>query len=251
MIYPSTYILFLHPSSPLPLARLLIAIVPASILDIAGSYIDGITRGSTVAILTSSLVSLPAPGAATVGPVGAAILSGICISGGGWIVQTLGLNLEEWKLGTPVVLRNGAGILDTLDTWSAVICSIIYSILIFPNSAQAHTQGDYEASCVVSPSFDNFVRSVVPTRIGTNKLDIQAITTNARAVVVLLMGSILAARVITRLVLSRRAPLAGKVDAQIGIEMEELDNVPRSRAETPKKKKGASTPKKSPGPGAR
>jgi hypothetical protein len=232
-------------------------------LDLVGAYTDGITRGSTVAILTSSLSlppgngNMPGQEEGGIGALGAAVLSSVAISGGGWTVQTLGLNLPEWRVGTPAVLRNGAGVLDTLDTWSAVVCSIIYSILIAPGTAGLSSQGKRNTA-VISPAIDNFVRGLVPslpTSGGKGGIYASSLetTTTARSVVVLLMGSILAARVITKLVLANRQitptlkEAAGVMVTESEKEMEkEAVESAGSRSGTPRKRKG--TPKKSPGP---
>jgi len=192
-----------------------------------------------------------------IGALGAAVLSSVAISGGGWMVQTLGLNLPEWRVGTPAVLMNGAGVLDTLDTWSAVICSIIYSILIAPGTAGVSSQGKRNTA-VISPAIDNLVRGLVPSLptsgekggIYANGLET---TTTARSVVVLLMGSILAARVITKLVLANRQstpkvatpPDVMATGSDKEMEKEAVESA-GSRSGTPRKRK--STPKKSPGP---
>jgi hypothetical protein len=230
-------------------------------LDLVGAYTDGITRGSTVAILTSSLSlppgngNMPGQEEGGIGALGAAVLSSVAISGGGWTVQTLGLNLPEWRVGTPAVLRNGAGVLDTLDTWSAVVCSIIYSILIAPGTAGLSSQGKRNTA-VISPAIDDFVRGLVPSLpssgvkggIYANGLEI---TTTARSVVVLLMGSILAARVMTKLVLANRqstpkvTAAAEATGSEKEMEKEAVESA-GSRSGTPRKRKG--TPKKSPGP---
>jgi len=171
------------------------------------------------------------------------------------MVQTLGLNLPEWSMGTPAVLRNGAGVLDTLDTWSAVICSIIYSILIAPSMAGTSTSSQGDA--VISPAIDNLVRGLVPSlpssggKVGIHTSSLET-TTTARSVVVLLMGLILAARVITKLVLANRQSTP-KVTTPPDVmatgsekEMEKEVESAGSKSGTPRKRKA--TPKKSPGP---
>jgi hypothetical protein len=70
----------------------------------------------------------------------------------------------------------------------------------------------------------------------------------ARAVVILLMGSLLAARVITRLFLQNRSSKTVQVAGVETIETEKNGDVIPVQTPTKRKKRGT-TPKKSPGPG--
>ena len=255
MIYPLTHFIFLY--SPIPLSRIIIRLIPSPILDIAGAYIDGITRGTTVSLLSSS----------SLGVWARALVSGICISGGGWIVQLLNLNGEQWAVRTPAVLKDGAGILDRLDTWSAVLLSVIYSILtnhnpnLFTSEGAATTNPGNGA--IISPAIDTFIKDLVPVP-GSSPLGKAGFGTNmaiapemARAVVVVLMGSLLFARVITRLFLpppssspsSTSSIAVGKTRSEGGIKeviLDEKEVGRKSRDSTPSKKKNGGTPKKSP-----
>lgn len=226
------------------------------ILDIAGAYIDGITRGTTVSILSSS----------SLGVWARALVSGLCISGGGWLIQLLNLNGEQWAVRTPAVLKQGAGLLDRLDTWSAVLLSVIYSILTNPNPNLFTSGGVATANsgngAIISPAIDTFIKDLVPvpvsTPLGKAGFDTKmAIAPEmARAVVVVLMGSLLFARVITRLILpsssspsstSSIAVAVGKTQSERGIKeviLDEKEVSGKSRDSTPSKKRG--TPKKSP-----
>ena len=182
---------------------------------------DGFTRGNTV-----SLVPVIAGGG---GIWGRAILSAICISGGGFIVQSLNLN-GDWKVSTPAILRDGAGILDWMDIWSAFALSIVHTILTSPET-------------VFTEKIDSWVRG------NTYSTNSEGNGTEARAVVILLMGSLLAARVITTLFLRTRSmPLQASTIA-VGVEeLEKSEDVAQVQTPTKRKKRGT-TPKKSPGPG--
>jgi hypothetical protein len=215
IIYP-----FVHFLSRLSPIRLALALIPTILLDIAGAYVDGFTRGNTV-----SLVPVIAGGG---GIWGRAILSAICISGGGFIVQSLNLN-GDWKLSTPAILKEGAGILDWMDIWSAFSLSVIHSILTSPET-------------VFTEKIDSWVRG------STYSTSLKGNGTEARAVVILLMGSLLAARVITRLFLRGRSiPLQAPTLETIE-EMEKAGEVTPVQTPTKRKKRGT-TPKKSTGPG--
>jgi hypothetical protein len=156
-------------------------------------------------------------------------LSAICISGGGFIVQSLNLQ-GDWKVSTPAILKNGAGILDWMDIWSAFSLSIIHTILTSPQA-------------VFTPTIDSWVRG------NTYSTSVKGNGTEARAVVILLMGSLLAARVITKLFLRVRSSTPSQGSTVGGIEeMEQDGDVVPVQTPTKRKKRGT-TPKKSPGPG--
>lgn len=192
-----------------------------TILDIAGAYVDGFTRGNTVSLLPVIKGGL----------WGRAILSAICISGGGFIVQVLNLH-GDWTLGTPAILREGAGILDWMDIWSAFLLSIIHSVLVSPD-------------IVLSPIIDTWIRSATSRGYSISAKKDEG---EARAVVILLMGSLLAARVVTRILLQSRSQLpTEKIQEAVSGGVEEKNGIP---VQTPtKRKKRGTTPKKSPGPG--
>ena len=181
---------------------------------------DGFTRGNTV-----SLVPVIAGGG---GIWGRAILSAICISGGGFIVQSLNLN-GDWKVSTPAILKDGAGILDWMDIWSAFSLSIVHTILT-------------AAETVFTEKIDSWVRgNTYSTSVKGNGME-------ARAVVILLMGSLLAARVITKLFLRTRSiPLQASTVGKIE-ELEKSEDDTTVQTPTKRRKRGT-TPKKSPGPG--
>ena len=200
--------------------------IPATVLDLAGAYVDGFTRGNTVSLLP----------VIKGGIWGRAILSAICISGGGFIVQLLNLH-GDWALGTPSILRQGAGILDWMDIWSAFLLSIVHTVLTSPE-------------IVFTPTIDNWIKSLTSHEYSaTAKKD----GGDARAVVIVLMGSLMAARVVTRLILRNRTSLPllekpGGVSAGLETREQTGDRDPPVQTPTKRKKRGT-TPKKSPGPG--
>lgn len=169
---------------------------------------------------------------------------------------------------TPAVLKHGAGILDRLDTWSAVLLSVIYSILTNPTpnsspftSASAGTANSGNGA-IISPVIDTFIKDLVPVPVSTplgkagSGTKIAIAPEMARAVVVVLMGSLLFARLITRLLLpsssspsSTSSTALGKTEPAGGIKeviLDEKEVGGKSRGSTPSKKKNGGTPKKSP-----
>lgn len=162
-------------------------------------------------------------------------MSAICISGGGIIVQSLNLQ-GDWALSTPAILRDGAGILDWMDIWSAALLSIVHSVLTSPET-------------IFSPTIDSWIRGSTYSTSG-----LKGNGTEARAVVIILMGSLLAARVITRLFLRARSslPSTDKIHGTVSAGIEEAVEKSGSgtTVQTPtKRKKRGTTPKKSPTPG--
>ena len=164
---------------------------------------------------------------------------------------------------TPAVLKDGAGILDRLDTWSAVLLSVIYSVLTNPNHSPITSGGAgttiTEHGAIMSPVIDTFIKDLVPVPVssplGKAEFDTKmAIAPEmARAVVVVLMGSLLSARVITRLFLPSSSPSStsslavGETKSEGGFKeviLDEKEGGRKSRDSTPSKKRG--TPKKSP-----
>jgi hypothetical protein len=117
-----------------------------------------------------------------------------------------------------------------MDIWSAFSLSIIHTILTSPQA-------------VFTPTIDSWVRG------NTYSTSVKGNGTEARAVVILLMGSLLAARVITKLFLRVRSSTPSQGSTVGGIEeMEQDGDVVPVQTPTKRKKRGT-TPKKSPGPG--
>jgi len=117
-----------------------------------------------------------------------------------------------------------------MDIWSAFALSIIHSIITSPET-------------VFTPTIDSWVRgNNYSTNLKGNGME-------ARAVVILLMGSLLAARVLTRLFLQSRSLKSPQVTGVGGNEeIAKAGDVTTVQTPTKRKKRGT-TPKKSPGPG--
>lgn len=171
---------------------------------------------------------------------------------------------------TPAVLKDGAGLLDRLDTWSAVLLSVIYSILTNPNPNLFASGGAATANsgngAIISPVIDTFIKDLVPVPVSSplgkagSGTKMAIAPEMARAVVVVLMGSLLFARVITRLSLpsssssspsstSSTAVAVDTTESERGIKdviLDEKEVGRKSRDSTPSKKKNGGTPKKSP-----
>jgi len=161
---------------------------------------------------------------------------------------------------TPAVLKDGAGLLDRLDTWSAVLLSVIYSILTNHNpnlfTSEGAATADSGNGAIISPAIDTFIKDLVPVSSPLVYTKTAIAPEMARAVVVVLMGSLLFARVITRLFLpsssspsSTSSTVLGKTEPAGGIKEVILDEKKvggKSRGSTPSKKKNGGTPKKSP-----
>jgi hypothetical protein len=142
-----------------------------------------------------------------------------------------------------------------MDTWSAFFLSIFYSIV---SSTDTNT--------IISPNVDSFVRRLVPSNLavtgkglglGLGKGEI------AKSAVVVLMGSLLAGRVITRLIVPAAAQAQPRLQAQIQAQSGKREDIRdvqdidtgdnslkqkgrKSREGTPKKSNSgkATTPKK-------
>jgi hypothetical protein len=109
MVLPLAYALLI----PTGMASYVTRTAPALFLNLVFAAIDGLTRGTTIAALAPALVS------ARVASTGwtYTLLSGIAVSGGGFIVSLLGLHESKWTLAKPSILDGG--ILNTLDCWGA------------------------------------------------------------------------------------------------------------------------------------
>lgn len=225
---------------PTGLSNYVISTCSALIFNIFTAYVDGIVRGTTIA----SLPSLIASSGNNSNWWTSVLLSGIVVSSGGWLILGFGLHESEWGLGRPSILNGG--LLDTLDLWGGMLTGLVYAGL-----TRSHPEVGWLS--------DTFA-TVLPKdmRIDTNGVDGKgSIVTSAigRAISVLLLGSLLFARVVTNAVLGYRktsgakakkprrsvTPVANKGD--LGEKnTEEVVKLP-----TKFERKGA-TPRKSPKP---
>jgi hypothetical protein len=229
LIYPLVYLLLV----PTGLARFFVSTCPPLVFNIITAYVDGITRGTTIAAIPNLLASstnLAAGG----NWLTATLLSGIAVCGGGWIVSGLGLHKSSWELGMPSVLNGG--ILDTLDLWGGMISGWVYISLL-----RLYPELD---------GVSNMLRTIIPSELhalgaATGKT---AVTTKetARAIAVLVYGSLLCARVITKAVLETKPTVATKEKKAKAVVAKELE--PKTEVvKTPVKERSA-TPRKSPRP---
>ena len=180
-------------------------------VNLVGAYFDGIARGLSITSIPSVLAS--SPGFSSQGIWTTALLSGIMTCGGGWIVQLFKLNAPQWSLGVPTILSgSGPFILDSLEFWAAMLTSVVYCALLrlYPS---------------LSPVSD-FLEPLLPQDLlstlgkGTGALVQPDI---ARAIAILLLGSLYCAKVITNLVLDSRTTRR-RVAAQSARERREKES---------------------------
>lgn len=108
------------------------------------------------------------------------------MSSGGWIIQGLGIHESDWTIARPSILSGG--ILDTLDLWSGIVIGLLYATL-----TKSHPEVDGVAGVL---------RRVLPGEMVLPEEGKTLVNTNtARAICVLVLGSLLAARVITKVFL--------------------------------------------------
>jgi hypothetical protein len=182
LVYPPIYLALVSTG----LARFIVSTAP-TLVNLFGAYIDGITRGTTISALPSTL-SASSPAIAE-SLLATALISGITVSSGGWIVQAFGMHEDEWKVGKPTVLNGG--VLDTLDLWSGALTGLLYATL---TGSFAELDG---ARAVLALAIPDDLRA---KRLGKGIVD----TNTARAISVLVLGSLLAARVVTQAILGLR-----------------------------------------------
>ena len=185
IIYPPIYLLL----GPTGLSDYIASTTPTPV-NIFGSYIDGMTRGTTI----GSLPSLISTAGLSSNAWTTAILGGIATCGGGWIASGLGMNADEWKLGMPSVLNGG--LLDTLDLWAGMLVAILYAAL-----SRSHEELEPISSYLAGVLPDDLVLLTAKTGGAVVSTDI------ARAICVLVLGSLLCARVVTRLILTNTSSI--------------------------------------------
>ncbi|ORY30992.1 hypothetical protein BCR39DRAFT_455343, partial [Naematelia encephala] len=174
LIYPTAYLLLV----PTRLSEYIVTTAPSLPYNLVGAYIDGMTRGVTITSLPEALSLSGVKGTSWFTPI---ILSGLAVSGGGWAVQLLGMHEKEWGMGVPGVLRGG--ILNTLDFWGGMLVGIVYAALM-------RTHPEFSA-------LSDFTASVLPDDLQVKGTKALVTPETARAICVLLLGSLLAARAIT------------------------------------------------------
>jgi hypothetical protein len=189
-VYPPIYLLLV----PTGIARYIVSTAP-TLINLFGAYIDGITRGTTITALPKALAA-GAYGAAASSALSSnlwttSLMSGLAVASGGWVVQGLGLHESEWKVGRPAILSGS--ILDTLDLWSGILIGVLYAALTRSHAA-------------LNPAGD-LLAQVLPADLLIKGDGSKALVepNTARAISVLVLGSLLAARVVTKSVVSYKA----------------------------------------------
>ncbi|WVQ83373.1 hypothetical protein IAT38_005514 [Cryptococcus sp. DSM 104549] len=229
IIYPSVYALLV----PTGLSSYITSTAPALLFNITTAFVDGMTR-------STSLSALPALVAASTTGIAAnaswwtyALLSALGITSGGLIVGLLGLNEASWTIGVPSLLKGG--VLGTLDAWGAALVGLVYLALT------AHIEE-------VAP-LGEALAAVLPADV-THGAQGKAIVDplHARAICVLLFGSLLAVRAVAlawqgRKVGAKKPAVAKKTEVLV---TEEKGAVVKSPVKVKPDGTGKPTPRKSP-----
>jgi hypothetical protein len=184
MVLPLAYALLI----PTGMASYVTRTAPALFLNLVFAAIDGLTRGTTIAALAPALVS------ARVASTGwtYTLLSGIAVSGGGFIVSLLGLHESKWTLAKPSILDGG--ILNTLDCWGAMLVAAVYSSLL-----RLHPELDVFATRILP-----WIPAKLVTLGPTEEQPAAAVHPEAgRAVCVLLLGLLLGGRAVIQAVVPK------------------------------------------------
>ena len=189
LIYPPIYFVLVQTG----IARYMVSTAP-TLINLFGAYIDGITRGTTITAVPKAL-AVGAYGTAASSALSGnlwttALMSGLAVASGGWVVQGLGLHESEWKVGKPAILSGS--VLDSLDLWSGTFTGLLYATLT-RSHASLNPAGDLLAQVLPAELL------VKGAGAGSNGL---VEPNTARAICVLVLGSLLAARVVTKSVLS-------------------------------------------------
>lgn len=111
---------------PTGLASGLDKVLPAKVIAVFNAIVDGFARGNTICAVPSTMVASGLGAGSNAWTT--ALLSGVAVSGGGWVVSALGLHEEAWTLGKPAVLEGG--VWSTLDLWAAMLCGLVNAALL-------------------------------------------------------------------------------------------------------------------------
>jgi hypothetical protein len=213
---------------PTGMALFIVQTAPTLPFNLAMSVVDGMARGVAItAVPTLVANSTVAAG----GWWATAILGAVATNGGGWVVQLLGLSHAQWTIGRPNIL--GGGILGTLDVWGAILCSIVYCALTRTYSELA-------------PVTD-FLAQHIPDELRDAKAAGPVSNDTARAIAVLLLTGLFAARVITTQVLAwRNAPR--RVQTKVEPPVKTSNTAAAVVVKTPVEKSGLESATSSPKP---
>jgi hypothetical protein len=173
-----------------------------------------------------------------------AILGVIATNGGGWIAQTLGMNQAKWTTGKPAVLDGG--VWSTLDIWGAMLCAVVYGALTRAYPA-LEPVGDFLSARIPSELRD---ASVVAKATGGPVVT----KDTARAIAVVLLGSLFAVRAVVvqilqwRSVASRTAAVKKEITETVKLVPATVVKSPAEVTGSPKPKKRKARKSKSPTP---
>ena len=182
LIYPLVYILLI----PTGLSSFITTTTP-TFVDLSGAYVDGVARGLAIASIPTSLSGTKLADAS---PWTVAFLTGIAHSSGAWVIQMFNLNAPKWSLGVPAILSGKSNhLLESMDLWAGMLIALVYYALMGMYKELEPLSGVLR---VILPD-DVMLKTA---RLGGPIVDADT----ARAVAVLLLGSLLFARVVTRLV---------------------------------------------------
>lgn len=145
------------------------------------------TRGTTITALPRLLAK--SDGGLDASIWSTAILSGVAVSSGGWVVQGLGLAESEWKVSRPNIMSGG--LFDTLDMTSGAFIGLLYASL-----TRSLLQLERASDLVMGFLPGDLVSTLAK---GEGKGKDVADTRTARAVCVLVLASTLLARVVVKL----------------------------------------------------
>lgn len=201
-IYVSAYVLLVETG-----VANIISQAPALPLSLALSLVDGLCRGVAI---TSMPALASKVSSSWITPV---ILGAIATCGGGWIAEGMGMNKSTWQAGIPRVLSGG--VLPTLDVWGAMAAGFLYVTL---------TQG-YPALKTVG----KFTTALLP---GEYVHDGRVSGEVARALVVLFLTALFAARAITQLAVARRGARRAAVPVPVPVPVTSVQPKPTAHDDT-------------------
>ncbi|WVQ98002.1 hypothetical protein IAU59_005122 [Kwoniella sp. CBS 9459] len=194
IIYPSVYLLLI----PTGISNYIISTCPTTLFNIFGALVDGMTRATTI----TSLVTLIGSNSAFINTANGdiniwtyALLSALAITSGGLFVGLFGMGEDEWKLGVPGLLKGG--LLGTLDAWGASLVGLFWLALTKQSSALAPISDFLHIALpseIQSTAHGTKPASTEPKPDHTHTTVIDA--SHARALCVILLGSLLATRAI-------------------------------------------------------
>lgn len=210
-----------------------------TVVDILGSLVDGLTRGVTITAIPKTLKTTST---GTANAWTTALLSSIAVSGGGWIVQGMGMHLDQWQLTRPAILDGG--VFGTMDFWSGGLMALLYAVLVrsfaqldgYSNTAHA-----FLPSGLLSTSAEKISGAGVISIVEDNV---------ARVIVIVTLGTLLVSRAVIRrfATSASTAQVKAAVNKRIeSVEREKEDGVsvvvkssakvhPESPRSTPRKK---------------